>query len=90
MRWEQRGHQPGDAVFWWHVPRGGYGHGHNVPAHVVTVTAARVTVLVLPRDRRRWIKRHVHPEALKPRYEPVKEDSFPEVKLNLQRARAGT
>lgn len=40
--------KPGDEVTWSHVARGGYGFITPVPAKVVSVQPARVTVAVTP------------------------------------------
>ena len=65
---------PGVLVYWWYVPRGGYGYGHWVPAVVVRSNPKTVRIKALQRDRT-WREISVRPNKLKPRAERVPEDS---------------
>ena len=64
---------PGDLVNWWHVPRGGYGFGHWVPAQVVRVNPKTVRIRALKRDRT-WREINVRAEQLTPRTTRIPED----------------
>jgi len=54
---------PGQKVVWKHIPRGGYGYVIPVPAEVVRVWVARVTIRV-QKASGEYVNRVVKPESL--------------------------
>ncbi len=65
--------KPGDLVNWWHVPRGGYGLRHCVPARVVRVNPRTIRIEALTRSRT-WKPLSVRPDKLTPRAKREPED----------------
>jgi ketosteroid isomerase-like protein len=54
----------GDAIWWLHTPRGGWGYTERVYAIVVKPGRKRVGIAVLKKDWQTWVPKWVRPEHI--------------------------